>query len=217
MINLIRKDLIIVKKSIIIFILLLIPITYGCYKLSNSFNFFAYVFIIFFMSYFTFTIMESFKYAKETLIVNSLPIKREEIVMHKYLMLILYVFIFGVVVMLETTLLKLFKVAGGSVASPWTIVVSLTLCLIIFSFYNPFSINNTLGAQKLNSIIYIFVLVIPGVMKKALSTSLGEKVLNFIMGIKNINLIHLLFLCIGILFYFISFGICSKMYKLKDF
>ncbi|WP_035288865.1 ABC-2 transporter permease [Clostridium sp. KNHs214] len=217
MINLIRKDLIIVKKSIIIFILLLIPITYGCYKLSNFFNFLAYVFIIFFMSYFTFTFMESFKYAKETLIVNSLPIKREEIVMHKYLMLILYVLIFGVVVMLETTLLKLFKVAGGSVASPWTIVVSLTLSFIVFSFYNPFSINNTSGAQKLNSIIYIFVLVVPGIMKKVLATSMGEKVLTLIVSIKNINLVHLFFLCIGILFYFISFGICTKIYKLKDF
>ncbi len=119
--------------------------------------------------------------------------------------------------MLETTLLKLFKVAGGSVASPWTIVVSLTLSFIVFSFYNPFSINNTSGAQKLNSIIYIFVLVVPGIMKKVLATSMGEKVLTLIVSIKNINLVHLFFLCIGILFYFISFGICTKIYKLKDF
>jgi ABC-2 type transport system permease protein len=177
----------------------------------------AYLFIVFYMTCFSFISMENYKSVKEAVVVNSFPVKRKDLVVLEYLMLIVYNVIFAFVAILETNILKLVGVKGGEVATLEILIMSLLISLIYFSIYIPFSIKNFGKTNRINVFMYVFMFCLPQILKKFVGTKIGQKFIMVIGGISNPHIVILGILVLGILMFMMSFFTSVKIYENIDF
>lgn len=220
MVNLILKDLRIMKKTMFyMFIPVSMVVCYNVYRSVSlsQYSLVAYLFIVFFMSYFSFTYMASRQNRGEAIIMNSLPVRGKDLVSLKYVMVIIYNLIFTFALMTETVFLKLIAVEGGNIVTLEVLMISLMLCFIYFSIYIPLSIKNFQNANKVNIIMYILIILTPQILKKLADTQMGKRFIVFISGINNKNIIMIAIFVISILMYVISFFTSVKIYKNKEF
>ncbi|NEZ47007.1 ABC-2 transporter permease [Clostridium niameyense] len=219
MFSLIMKDLRILKKSMLYVVPIFLVINFIIYKvtLGDYNNVYAYLYSVIFMSYFCFVSMETYKNKWETMIINSFPISRKHIILLKYITLIIYNLFFSVLAVLETILLKLLSIDGGTIADFRILLMSLLISFIYFSIYIPFSTKNLEKTNKVNVIMYILMILLPQIMDKIPKTIIGKNIISFIIKIDNVNGILFFIAIITILIYIISYFISVKIYINKDF
>ncbi|WP_050607969.1 ABC-2 transporter permease [Clostridium niameyense] len=219
MFNLIMKDLRIIKRSMLYVVPIFLVINFIIYKvtLGDYNNVYVYLYSVIFMSYFCFVSMETYKNKWETMIINSFPISRKHIILLKYITLIIYNLFFSVLAVLETILLKLLSIDGGTIADFRILLMSLLISFIYFSIYIPFSTKNLEKTNKVNVIMYILMILLPQIMDKIPKTIIGKNIISFIIKIDNVNGILFFIAIITILIYIISYFISVKIYINKDF
>lgn len=215
--NLIKKDMILMKKALIILIPILMVVTFNFAKSSPSPKLVGYIFIVFFMSYYSYSFLDSYKNKSESMIINSFPVSRTTVLVEKYLLLIIYVALFSIISIIETNVMNILQVKVGNLSDIWTFIVSLNISLIYFSFFIPMSIKNNGDMVKLNIFMFVVIMILPQIIKRFLALQIGQKLLGVLYKIPNIKLLHIIFLCIALGIYLISFTVSLKLYKNKDF
>ncbi|WP_123054150.1 ABC-2 transporter permease [Clostridium sp. JN-1] len=217
MINLINKELILVRKSLYIFTLILAVCVYIVYK-ASKFNNLGYGFIVLFMGYLSFLIMERYKKRKnDYMIINSLPVHRNLVVLSNYLMMIIYTLFFYLVMAVETLLLKVIGIKGYNLTSPWVLIVPLSCLLIYFAIINPFEIKESKFIESVKLVTYILLFLIPQIIKKISETVIGGKIIGFLTRPDLIYTIMTAFFIVGLVSYTISYLVSLKLYRNFDF
>lgn len=218
MLGLIYKDLITMKKTIIciffpIISLITIPICISeCEGFKKNLG---YIIMVIMIVNFMFSLMDSYKDIEEAIIINSLPIYKQDIVKTKYIMLFIYMFIISMILLIETLIITTFT--KGQIYNLWNSGIALTFLLIYFSIYIPFSTKNPKLVRTVNTFIGVFMWMLPMAIVKFAKTDIGAKVVNWLIQINNIYLIQTIFIFLGMLFYYISFNISLKIYINREF
>ncbi|AYD39980.1 ABC-2 transporter permease [Clostridium fermenticellae] len=216
MINLIKKDFILMKNLIIImtaFVSIFIYIIYS----SKEYNDIGYGFIVFLMGYLTFLMMGKYKKKKnEYMVISSLPIYKNTIVFVNYFMMILYTLFFYIIIVLETFLLRTFGISGYNLTNIWVLIAPLGLLLINFSIMNPFDIKDSRFAEGLKIITYVLICLLPQILMKFYKTSMGMKIFKVIARPDFMYIAVISIFIFGLVSYLISFMISVKIYKNFD-
>lgn len=216
MINLISKDLILMKKTLFIAVLFVAAFAYMAYGLQKSNNL-VYGFAVLVMGYLSFAIMERYKKKKnEYMIINSLPVHRNSVIFSNYLMMIFYTLFFYLFMVVETLLLKVIGIRGYNLTSLWVFIVPLSCLLIYFAIINPFEIKENKFVESVKILTYALLWLIPQLIKKFSETAIGMKCIEFLTRPDLIYTIMIVFFIIGLISYFISYLISLRLYENFD-
>lgn len=153
---------------------------------------------------------------KSEVVLNSFPIDRKDIVIGKYVALLIFIFISCISVFLLTNIIKGLGVKpDGRPADIWDIVAAMSLLLVFYSIYYPLYFK--LGDLRMfNSILWMLVFVGPTILGK-IGRKLESKGLLKGMASLNIRQITLFAFIFSILIYYISLQISKKIYMTREF
>lgn len=216
MINLIRKDFALTFKmrSLIAFVLyFFLLITLADNLNSDS----RYILIITTIAYFLSS--ETFIYddkTKSNYIINSLPIKRSDVVISKYLSIIVYIIVAIISVGLAGALISSTKLISGVnlinlEVIKYVILSSFIIMAINFPIYFKYGFRQ---AKLLNFIIYFTFFILINAAQSILSLEPVQSFVTFVE--KNSTVINSLSLVIVLIFTIISMLISIKIYDKKD-
>lgn len=152
------------------------------------------------------------------IVLNSLPIKRSEIVTAKYISIVINILISSFFIIASTNLFA----AGGltfAVRTAGFIDIFISFCLVslIFSLYYP--IYFKLGAGKarlLNILLYILVFFTPSLLGRFSNKIVAYIPLEGLSFIGNRGLILSLFI-VSIGIYCLSYQLAKRFYQRRDF
>ncbi|MCY6370886.1 ABC-2 transporter permease [Clostridium ganghwense] len=219
MFNLILKDVTVTKKTNIILVVYAVILSVIGLKMPEASGF-LYIMSIFMIAYITILTANSYdeKY-KFHISLNSLPINKKDIVLSKYLSLVVYVIFYSMVVILLTNILySLGFKSSGRAATIWDLIVSFNILGIFYSIYYPLYYKFEGSKLRIFSfILYILVIVSPGYVVKLIKTTNGQHILYLLSKINNINTLHLSFFVVVLIIMFISIQISTKIYSNKEF
>ncbi|MEA4825041.1 MAG: ABC-2 transporter permease [Clostridium sp.] len=216
MINLIRKDFALTFKmrSLIVFALyFFLLITLADNLNSDS----RYILIITTIAYFLSS--ETFIYDDKTksyYVINSLPIKRSDVVISKYLSIIVYIIVAIISVGLAGAFISSTKLISGInlinlKVIKYVILSSFIIMAINFPIYFKYGFRQ---AKLLNFIIYFTFFTLINAAQSILSLEAVESFITFMA--KNSTVINSLSLVMVLIFTIISMLISIKIYDKKD-
>ncbi|WP_027624176.1 ABC-2 transporter permease [Clostridium lundense] len=213
MLNLIFKDIIVQKRNLLFMLLYLIICIFAFRSMPSQ----AILYVIT-LTYIFFFITGSYSYDeknKSHLMISSLPITRKEIIISKYISIIIYNIVSLFVVFIFILLAKLLNLpltteffTLNDVINIFT--VSLILGSIMFPIYSKFTVTKS---KLLTFIIYFSFFT----FTSSLSSSSKENTVSitgrFLKLIFNNNLI---FLAIVFIIYLLSMYVSIKIYESKE-
>ena len=177
-----------------------------------------YILSIFMITYFT--IMYSNGYDqknKADIILNSFPINKKDIVRGKYLLVLFCSIGYSLFIIILTNVFILIGFGeGGEPASIWDLIVAMDLILIFYSIYYPLYFKSEKGLAAFNQIIYMIIVLSPGIFARFGKILYGTKIFNAFMEM-NIQKISIVLLGFAIIAYLISLQVSEIIYTKKEF
>lgn len=153
---------------------------------------------------------------KSEVVLNSFPIDRKDIVIGKYVTLLIFIFVSCIFVFLLTNIIKGLGVKpDGRPADIWDVVAAMSLLLVFYSIYYPLYFKLS-DLRMFNSILWMLVFVGPTILGK-IGRKLESKGLLKGMASLNIRQITLFAFIFSILIYYISLQISKKIYMTREF
>ncbi|GAA0747163.1 ABC-2 transporter permease [Clostridium oceanicum] len=211
MFNLLKKDFIISKIYIIICLGIGMAIT-GSVILLNPNKYRVYIYVVGYTSimYIFFCNFIDFRY-KGNFIIRSLPINKDEVVISKYIQVLIVVLITYILNIILCVALKfLFNVENisilGGLINFRYIAICFSICMILMAVYYPICFKlNTNKCRAITQISYIIIGISPNIY-------IDRRVI--IENFFNNN--WLLFFIISIVFFIVSIKISINLYRIKD-
>jgi ABC-2 type transport system permease protein len=154
------------------------------------------------------------------IVLNSLPINRDNIVAGKYLTLVAYIGISCAVIFVFTNSLKAVGVAQGNAANILNLIIAGCICLIFYSVYYPFYFKLGEGIRTFNQVLWIMTFILPSVISKIGKNMESNGMLVEIYNkFTSLNLYHiaLIFSILVLFMYYVSFQISKKLYSMREF
>ena len=169
MFNLIKKDFILSRKiNIFVVVYALFIAAMGLVMPDPLVSTFLYTLGMLTLIFITVIYTNGYddKYKSE-IVLNSLPIERENIVRAKYMTLILFIIMSCSAVLIFTNIiLKLGVVSIGKGASIWNVIFATNISLIFYSIYYPIYFKVGEGLRSFNTILWILIAIGPSVLSK---------------------------------------------------
>lgn len=191
------------------------------YKTENfvlSQIYFGYV--IFFLTYVMLMYSINFdEKSKADIILNSLPLKRADIVKARYISYLIYPLIFGGVLFIITNLLHTLKISEYTNGTPlglFSLLFIVSITLVFLSFYLPVYYLGIGNAKTINQIFYLFLIMAPGLIRKLTRNMDFTSLINFLVN-EDLKIISLSILGFSIIFYLLSLELSKKIYTAKEF
>jgi ABC-2 type transport system permease protein len=152
------------------------------------------------------------------IILNSLPLKRREIVKGRYLTMLLYALGIGVFVLVLGNLIHIFmgNTFDGAPPNIFTILLGSSFVLLFFSLYLPFQYYNIGKVQLFSSLFYMVFILGPYFLSRYQGTLLETDFLQMLFSLDLVVSSFIVF-AFSCLIYFLSYKISVKIYKMKEF
>ncbi len=219
MFNLIKKDFILSRKiNIFVVIYALFIAAMGLVMPDPLVSTFLYTLGMLTLIFITVIYTNGYddKYKSE-IVLNSLPIERENIVRAKYMTLILFIIMSCSAVLIFTNIiLKLGVVSIGKGASIWNVIFATNISLIFYSIYYPIYFKVGEGLRSFNTILWILIAIGPSVLSKLMKGLNTTGYLEKIIAI-DINRINIYVLIISLFMFYMSMKISEKIYRTREF
>ncbi|WMJ81103.1 ABC-2 transporter permease [Clostridium sp. MB40-C1] len=219
MLNLIIKDFKITKKINVIFFIYALGMAFVAIKSQAKHPGTLYIMSLILIVYISLLYANGYdgKY-KIHIALNSMPVKKKNIVFSKYLSMIVYLAFYFLVMFIGSNVFGIIFNNTDNVISIWDFVICFNAMTIFYALYYPlyYKVNKDKLAM-LNFGIYITVLIIPTLFTKFMKSSLGHTFLMSVSRVNNINTIHLIFLLVAIVLQIISVEISFRIYSRKEF
>lgn len=219
MFNLIKKDFILSRKiNIFVVIYALFIAAMGLVMPDPLVSTFLYTLGMLTLIFITVIYTNGYddKYKSE-IVLNSLPIERENIVRAKYMTLILFIIMSCSAVLIFTNIiLKLGVVSIGKGASIWNVIFATNISLIFYSIYYPIYFKVGEGLRSFNTILWILMVIGPSVLDKLMERLNTTGYLEKIIAI-DINRINIYVLIISLIMFYMSMKISEKIYRTREF
>ncbi|HHV25567.1 MAG TPA: ABC-2 transporter permease [Tissierellia bacterium] len=153
---------------------------------------------------------------KSEVFLNSLPIDKVDIVIGKYVTLIIFILISCIFTFLFTNTIKVLGLTSdGRPVGIWDIVVAMSVLLVFYSIYYPFYFK--LGDLRMfNSILFMFIFIGPTILGKIGKRFITKDLITKLASL-NLKQISLLIFIFTIVMYFISLQISKKLYMTREF
>lgn len=221
MLGLIKKDLRLVGTYGIIVMVFALFYSFVAYKAKGliiSQVYFGYV--IFFLTYvmLMYSINNDEK-AKADMILNSLPLKRVNIVRARYISYFIYPGIFGGVLFLVTNIINTLSISESFSGNPlglFSMLFSIAISLIYSSLYLPVYYLGIGNARVVNQIFYIVLIMAPGLVRKATKNIDFTGIIRFLNNL-DLNTVVSGILVFSIILYLLSLQLSKKIYMAKEF
>lgn len=219
MFNLIKKDFILSRKiNIFVVIYALFIAAMGLVMPDPLVSTFLYTLGMLTLIFITVIYTNGYddKYKSE-IVLNSLPIDKENIVRAKYMTLILFIIMSCSAVLIFTNIiLKLGVVSIGKGASIWNVIFATNISLIFYSIYYPIYFKVGEGLRSFNTILWILMVIGPSVLDKLMERLNTTGYLEKIIAI-DINRINIYVLIISLFMFYMSMKISEKIYRTREF
>ncbi len=219
MFNLIKKDFILSRKiNIFVVIYALFIAAMGLVMPDPLVSTFLYTLGMLTLIFITVIYTNGYddKYKSE-IVLNSLPIDKENIVRAKYMTLILFIIMSCSAVLIFTNIiLKLGVVSIGKGASIWNVIFATNISLIFYSIYYPIYFKVGEGLRSFNTILWILIAIGPSVLSKLMKGLNTTGYLEKIIAI-DINRINIYVLIISLFMFYMSMKISEKIYRTREF
>lgn len=219
MFNLIKKDFILSRKiNIFVVVYALFIAAMGLVMPDPLVSTFLYVLGMLTLIFITVIYTNGYddKYKSE-IVLNSLPIERENIVRAKYMTLILFIIMSCSAVLIFTNIiLKLGVVSIGKGASIWNVIFATNISLIFYSIYYPIYFKVGEGLRSFNTILWILMVIGPSVLSKLMKGLNTTGYLEKIIAI-DINRINIYVLIPSLFMFYMSMKISEKIYRTREF
>jgi len=218
--SLILKDFQLLRFVNIIMLIVVGLFTFVGMSIENAF--FSQLFFSFLIFLFTYaasmflSVWES--KTKGDIILNSLPVKRNDIVKARYLTVLIYTLVASFIVFLLSNLVHIFMATEfrGNPSSIFTIFLSIGINLLFFTFYLPFQYYSIGKVQIFNGIFYMLLILAPNFLSKYREFIMKTSFFKYISSL-NFVPISFVFLIIAVLFYIFSFVVSINIYRSKEF
>lgn len=219
MFNLIKKDFILSRKiNIFVVVYALFIAAMGLVMPDPLVSTFLYVLGMLTLIFITVIYTNGYddKYKSE-IVLNSLPIDKENIVRAKYMTLILFIIMSCSAVLIFTNIiLKLGVVNTGKGASIWNVIFATNISLIFYSIYYPIYFKVGEGLKSFNTILWVLMVIGPSVLDKLMKGLNTTGYLEKIIAI-DINRINIYVLIISLFMFYMSMKISEKIYRTREF
>lgn len=219
MFNLIKKDFILSRKiNIFVVIYALFIAAMGLVMPDPLVSTFLYTLGMLTLIFITVIYTNGYddKYKSE-IVLNSLPIDKENIVRAKYMTLILFIIMSCSAVLIFTNIiLKLGVVSIGKGASIWNVIFATNISLIFYSIYYPIYFKVGEGLKSFNTILWVLMVIGPSVLDKLMKGLNTTGYLEKIIAI-DINRINIYVLIISLFMFYMSMKISEKIYRTREF
>lgn len=153
-------------------------------------------------------------------ILNSLPVNRNDIVVSKYISLIICILVSWSIVSIFTNLLNAIGIVNRMTVGIYDLTISFILCILYYSMYYPFYFRLGQKTKLFNQITYILMCIFPAIIsrigKRLQSNGMLPKIINTLSNI-NINLIILFIVVVLLVLLYISCQISKKLYAKREF
>jgi len=154
---------------------------------------------------------------KSEIILNSLPLDRRNIVRSKYIILIFYTLMYGLVTILFTkVLIRLNVVDGGGSVSLQSIIAAVNIVLLFYTIYYPFYFKLGEGLRSFNAILWVFVMLGPTMLGRGMAALYKRGLLDRLMNV-DLDKINFYLLGIVLVLYYISLQISKRIYGKREF
>lgn len=219
MFNLIKKDFILSRKiNIFVVVYALFIAAMGLVMPDPLVSTFLYTLGMLTLIFITVIYTNGYddKYKSE-IVLNSLPIDKENIVRAKYMTLILFIIMSCSAVLIFTNIiLKLGVVSIGKGASIWNVIFATNISLIFYSIYYPIYFKVGEGLKSFNTILWVLMVIGPSVLDKLMKGLNTTGYLEKIIAI-DINRINIYVLIISLFMFYMSMKISEKIYRTREF
>lgn len=219
MINLVIKDFLLQKKYFLFFLVYGAVIAVSAGRVPETLSGFLYVFYLVTATYLSTMYANGFETrGKSETMLASLPVKREYVVVSKYLFLVSLIPVYSIVIWIFSTIVRLVDSKSISIFNFKIILIVFIILGIVFSIYYPLYFK--LGKEKLRivTIFFYFLIFLSPKLSEKIYTNLQKynlsKALLFIDN--NIILITALLVLLTLLLLSLSINISSKIYNKKE-
>lgn len=151
--------------------------------------------------------------------LNSLPIKKHEIVLAKYLSFIFYIFLISGVIIIFTLILSILGLKTSSrTANIWDMIIAFNILGIFYSIYYPIYYKFESSKLRIFNIgLYLILLVAPNYMIKFLKSDSGTNLTKYLSTFNNTNTLSLIISILSIVLLIVSFLMSIRIYSKKEF
>lgn len=217
---LVLKDIILLKFTNLYLALAGAMLAFSIMSYDELFlNQLSFVFVIYIFAFFGHLFLAKHEVKTQgDIILNSLPVKRREIVKARYLTIIIYSLIIGMFFFITSHLIS-FLIGvefPGNPLSLWTILLTIGLTLLFFSIYLPFYYHSIGRLQLFNIGFFMFLVLIPNLFQKYFDEQIIFSFFQRLMAF-NLLIIGSLLLLMSLVLYYISLNIATKIYESKEF
>lgn len=216
MINLVIKDFLLQKKYFLIFLVYGAVIAVSAGRVPEILASFLYVFYLVTATYLSTMYANGFeKRGKSETMLASLPVKREYVVVSKYLFLVSLIPVYSMVIWIFSTIVRLVDSKSISIFNFNAMIIAFVILGIAFSVYYPLYFK--LGQDKLKIVtmfFYLLIFISPKISEKIYINLSRYNLLLFARD--NIFLMATIGILITILLLTLSLNISSKIYNKKE-
>lgn len=221
MYRLIYKDFILVKKAVLFFLAFSLYIDFLGLK-SQSMPGLIYIIIMVLFSYVFMIYSNQYDDKnKGEIVFISMPVKRNSLVLGKYLDVVFFVIFTGITLMISSEIMKAIFVSSsikitGRAAYMSDILYALIIVGIYFSLYLPFYFK--LGGSRLqlfNQISYMIFIMMPYIILKVITKFRDSKIVIYLMNI-NLASLKTILIFMVILLFTLSIVISINVYNRRD-
>lgn len=148
---------------------------------------------------------------KEDILLNSLPLKRKDIVKDKYICFLIYIFSINAAFFAGSLL---FSSASDKYFEISFCLLMLFMSILYVAINLPLEYFDDKISNKINSFLYMGFIFIPIILEKFIHVN---KMLYFIKSIISFFGANVFFMGISLILYYVSYKISCKIYEKKDF
>lgn len=221
MYNLIIKDFLLQKKLVSFYFIYAIVICFSAVKVPNGPAGFMYVFFIIICTYLSVMFSNQYEQKRDSeVILNSLPVNRNDIVLSKYLYIGVLIGLFSVSLSVISVIFSF--IFNGNIDRIFHfsyLVIAFVVIGIVYSIYYPLYFK--LGKTKIRLVtlfLYILMFMLPSGYTNLMTNNQSyffSRVIPFVES--NFNLVLICLTLITSMLLTASYEITSKIYKRKEF
>lgn len=219
--NLIIKDFLLQKKFSAIFLIFAVVVCFSAAKASEAVPGFLYVFYVVICTYLSILYCNQYEQKRDSeIILNSLPVRKLDIVLSKYIYIIVMIVSLSLIAALFSVIFSV--ILSGNTSNTFRfsyMICAFVVVGIIYSAYYP--LYYKLGKQKMKivtMILYLFMFMMPSIYTKIITDSNSHFIYKSLIFINNnSSLILITATAATILLLAVSYQVSGVIYKNKDF
>lgn len=221
MIELLKKDMIISKKPMMLIGVLVILWGIPAYLIQNEVMGQAiFGYYLFFQTYYlAIMLTQKDESVKADIVINSLPVERGLVVAVRYIYFIIQPLVFSAVLIGLTGIIWAIPSPGfpeGRIFSPIGALLVLPMIWLLFSIYLPINYLSIGKTRVFNQLSLMALIILPSIISRYFRI---DKMPDWIKDIGGFPLELMIpgFILVSLLAYFISYKVSKRIYINKDF